>query len=298
MGDRLERLGERFKWFGLGLRVQKRYGEVKGNFLAGAVTLMGFISVFPLLLVAIAIVGFVSSNSVDLAGDIVSRLGLTAQAADVVRTSIRKAEQSRKAASIIGLAGLLWSGLGLVGAVQQALNATWQVHGRGLRDKLTGLAWLAGTAVLFAGSFAVSAAIKFLPGFFAPVNILVGLAVDVGLWLWMMKELPNHDVGWKPLLPGAIAGAIGLEVLKVVGSIYVPHLVASSSALYGSLGVVFGILMWLLFFGRLLVYASVLNVVLWEDKHGTVETRVEMPRLPSDDQTGSNRSGEAVSTKA
>ncbi|HEX8770164.1 MAG TPA: YihY/virulence factor BrkB family protein, partial [Acidimicrobiales bacterium] len=201
-------------------------------------------------------------------------------------------------ASVIGLAGLLWSGLGLVGAVQQALNTTWQVEGRGLRDRLTGLIWLAGTAVLFAASFAISAAINFLPGAFAPLNIVVGLAIGVGLWMWMMKELPNHEVGWKALLPGAILGAAGLEVLKLVGSIYVPYLIKSSSGLYGSIGVVFGILVWLLFFGKLLVYSSVLNVVLWEDKHGTVEVNVEMPRLPADDQEGANRSGNAVKTTA
>jgi membrane protein len=294
MREKLDAFGERHGWFGVALKVQKRYGEVKGNFLAAAVTLMGFISVFPLLLVAIAVIGFISTSSVNLAGDIVSRMGLTGDSAKLVSDAIGKAEQSRKAASVVGLAGLLWSGLGLVGAVQQALNTTWQVEGRGLRDKLTGLAWLAGTAVLFAASFAITAAINFLPGFFAPLNIVVGLAVDVGIWLWMMKELPNHDVGWRALFPGAILGAVGLEVLKVVGSIYVPYLVKSSSGLYGSIGIVFGILVWLLFFGKLLVYSSVLNVVLWEDKYGTVEVEVEMPRLPESDQSGANRSGNAV----
>jgi membrane protein len=298
MREKLEHFGERHRWFGVGLRVQKRYGELKGNYLAAAVTLMGFISLFPLLLLAIAILGFVSAKSVNLAGEVVSRMGLTGDAANLVRTSIQKAEHSRRTASIIGLGGLLWSGLGLVGALQQALNTAWQVQGRGLRDKLTGLAWLGGTSVLFLASFALAAAIKFLPGFLAPLNIVVGLGLDVALWLWMMKELPNHDVGWRALLPGAIFGAIGLEVLKLAGSLYVPYLVASSSALYGSLGVVFAVLMWLLFFGRLLVYSSILNVVLWEDRYGTVEVEVEMPNLPGNDPTASSRSGDAVATGA
>lgn len=294
MREKLDALGERYQWLGVALKVQKRYGEVKGSFLAAAVTLMSFISVFPLVLVGIAIVGFISSSSVDLAGDIVSEMGLSGESARLVSEAIGKAEQSRRAASVIGLAGLLWSGLGLVAAVQQALNTTWQVEGRGLRDKLTGLAWLAGTAVLFAASFAITAAINFLPGFFAPLNILVGFAINVGIWLWMMKELPNNDVGWKPLLPGAILGAVGLEVLKLVGSIYVPYLIKSSSGLYGSIGIVFGVLAWLLLFGKLLVYSSVFNVILWEDRHGTVEVEVEMPRLPGSDQDGANRSGNAI----
>ena len=60
--------------------------------------------------------------------------------------------------------------------------------------------------------------------------------------------------------------AVGLEILKVVGAYYVPKAVASSSALYGSLGVIFALLAWLLIFGRLVVYSAVLNVVRYERK--------------------------------
>jgi uncharacterized BrkB/YihY/UPF0761 family membrane protein len=86
-------------------------------------------------------------------------------------------------------------------------------------------------------------------------------------------------VGWKALLPGALVGAIGLEILKAVGAFYVPGAVAKASALYGTLGVVFATLAWLLFFGRLVVYAAVVNVVRWEEDHGTVVMEMEVPRV-------------------
>jgi membrane protein len=293
MKERLERLGRRYPWFGTVLRVQERYTELNGNHMAAAITLAGFISLFPLLLVAIAILGFFSHQSVDLASDVVGRLGLTGKAADIVTQSIDRAEQSRRVASVVGIAGLLWSGLGLVAAIQYGLNTAWQVKGRGLRDRLSGLAWLAGAAVLFLASFALTAVIGFVP-VLAPLGVLVGLALGVGLWLWTMKVLPNNKVGWKALLPGAILGAVGLEVLKMAGSIWVPKAVASSSALYGSLGVVFAVLAWLLFFGRLVVYASVFNVVLWEKHHGTVTIDVEVPRVPGEVPVEATRAGEAV----
>ena len=66
---------------------------------------------------------------------------------------------------------------------------------------------------------------------------------------------------------------------------------ASASALYGSLGVLFAILAWLLFFGRLLVYANTLNVVLWEQEHGTVTVELEVPKAPPIDDEAT-RSGE------
>jgi len=278
------------------LAVQGRYGELNGNYLASAVTLSAFISLFPLLLVVVAVVGFFSAGSGHLATDVVTRLGLTGDAAKTVTSTIGIAARSRKAASVLGLAGLLWSGLGLVAALQYGLNTSWQTTGRGWKDKLSGLAWLGGAALLFLASFALTAAIGLLPGWFAPLGIVIGLLVDIGLWLWTMKVLTNRDVGWAPLLPGAVLGAVGLEVLKALGAIYVPRAVASASALYGSLGVVFAILAWLLFFGRLVIYAAVLNVVRWEDRHGTTTIDLDVPAVPGDVASEATRAGEIRAT--
>jgi membrane protein len=251
--------------------------EINGNQLAASVTLSAFLALFPLLLVAIAAIGFVSSNDPNLGADLVENLGLKGEAATTLTDAIAAAEKSRRTASAVGLLGLLWTGLGLVAALQYAFNTTWQAKGRGLRDRLIGLLWLGGAFVIFAASFGITTGLNFLPGFLAPIGVLTGFAVSFALWLWAMKVLPNHDVGWKALVPGAALGAIGFEVLKAVGSIYVPRIVASSQALYGTLGIVFATLAWLLFFGRLLVYASVLNVVRWEEDHGTVTVEVERP---------------------
>jgi membrane protein len=277
--EKLDALGQRWKWFATVLAIQKRYGELNGNYLASSVTLSSFLSIFPLLLFAIAILGFFSAGSPDMAGDIVSELGLTGDAREGIVAAIETAERSRRTATVIGIAGLLWSGLGLVAALQYAINAAWQVTGRGWRDKLKGLTWLAGAALLFTTSFATSAVIRLLPGFLAPLGILAGLSVNLGLWLWTFKVLGTREVGWKALLPGAVVGAIGLEILKAVGAFYVPGAVTSASALYGTLGVVFATLAWLLFFGRLVVYAAVVNVVRWEEDNGTVVLEMEVPRV-------------------
>lgn len=294
MKAKLDALGQRWKWFATVLAVQKRYSELNGNYLASAVTLSAFLSLFPLLLFVIAVIGFFAANSPNLAGDIVSRLGLTGEAATAITSAVDTAEHSRRAASVIGVVGLLWSGLGLVAAFQYAINAAWQVTGRGWRDKLKGLMWLGGSTLLFLTSFATSAVIRLLPGFLAPLGILAGLSVNLGLWLWTFKILATRDIGWKALLLGAVAGALGLEVLKAVGAFYVPRAVASASALYGTLGVVFAILAWLLFFGRLVVYSAVVNVVRWEEDHGTVILEMEVPRVHGDttEPTDVTRAGE------
>lgn len=280
------------------LRVQDRFNEVHGSYLAAAVTLTSFLSLFPLLLVTVAIVGFVSEGASNLPGEIIGRLGLTGDAATAVVAAIHKAEESRRVASAVGLAGLMWAGLGVVAALQYALDTVWQVPGRGMRDKAFGLAWLAGSVVIFALSGALGVLLNFLPPVLAPVAVVAGIGVNIALWMWTLRVLPNHAVPWRNLLPGALFGGIGLEVLKIVGAVYVPRAVASSSALYGTIGVVFAVLAWLLVFGRLVVYASVLNVVRWEEDHGTVSVEIELPKLPGEVPVSATRAGEAQDVAA
>jgi membrane protein len=279
--------------------VQARFNELHGGYVASAVTLAAFVSIFPLILVILAVVGFISSGNHDVTRSVLDALAIPkgSEAAKTVTNAIGTAQKSRKAASVVGLGGLLWSSLGLVAALQYAYDTVWQVTGRGIKDKGVGLLWLAGAAGLFVLSFALTAAVQFLPGFLAPVEILLALGVGFGMFLWASKILPNRDIGWRPLVPGALLGAVGFELLKVLGGIYVPRAVASSSALYGSLGVVFAILAWLFFFARLVLYSSILNVVMWERGHGTVTIELEVPNIPGRDmQDEGTRAGDAVST--
>jgi membrane protein len=277
--------------------VQRRYGDVGGNHLAAALTLQAFLSIFPLLLVAIAVLGFVAAGSqTDVAGRLVENLGLKGESAKMVTDAVGSAKSSRKAASVVGLVGLLWSGLGLVGALQYAYNSVWQVNDRGMKDKAFGLLWLVGAALLFVGGAAATTVLRWLPGPVAPLAILVAFAVSFGLWLWTSRVLPNTNLPWKALVPGALVGAIGLEILKIAGAYYVPKAVASSSQLYGSLGIVFAVLAWLLLFGRLVVYSAVLNVVRYEKHQGTLRAVIDAPPVP-DVRPVANRSGRLVAAE-
>jgi membrane protein len=259
------------------LRVTDRFGAVGGGPLSASIALSAFLSLFPLLLVAIAVIGWLSSGDRHFASHLVDDLGLQGRSAQVVTDAISAAEGSRQAASVIGVAGLLWSGLGVVGSLQAAVNAVWQEKGRGLLDRLVALRWLAGAVVLFLASSALGPIGSVLPGWVRPLLVLAGLFLSTVLFVWTYASLGHVHVGWRAHVPGAVLVAVGFEVLKEVGSIYVPHAVASSSALYGSLGVVFAVLAWLLLYGRLLVYGAVVNVLRWEAREGTDLLTIEVP---------------------
>jgi membrane protein len=275
----LEKLRERVPVFDTAMSVHERVGAVGGGPLASAIAMAAFLSLFPLLLVGIAVVGWFSVGHVDFAEQLVDELDLDGRAASTVLDAIETAEDSRRAATVIGFVGFVWSGLAVVAAIEGALNAVWQVSGRGLAGKLHQVAWLLGAGLLLFASLAVGPMINLLPGPAALSSMLVSLVLDTVLTLWTFRALTNAPVPWRAHLPGAMLGGLGLAVLKLAGGLLVPRLVASSSALYGSIGVVFAILAWMVMGARLLVYSATYNVVRYEKGHGTVTVELQVPHI-------------------
>lgn len=286
----------RWRWFGRVMQIQQRFGELQGGNIASAVALQTFLSLFPMLLVALAILGFVVHNQGDqMISDIIARSGLTGDAATTLKESLSKAAGNRKTTSVVGFLTLVWSAIGVSSALQYALNQTWQASPRGFKDKFIGALWLAGASLLFVTTMAVTTLMTWLPAAADVVAIIVGMAVSFALWMFTMKVLPNVNVSWKALMPGAVVGVIGIEILKILGAVWVPKAVESSSGLYGTVGVVFAVLAWVILFGKLVVYASVVNVVLSEGKHGVERQTIEVPKPASATGSDMTRAGTVVS---
>lgn len=287
----LDRWRERYAWLDHLLSFNERFAAIGGGPLSSSIGLAGFLSLFPLLLVLIAVVGFVSSGSTDFASRLIDDLGLQGRAAEVVTDAITAAEGTKRTATIIGIVGLIWSGLGVVGTLQAACNAAWQTSGRGLLDRAVAVGWLVGAGGLFLLSLALGPIVGLVPGQVAIAAVVSGAALTVLLFLWTFSFLGNQRIPWRAHLPGAVLVAVGFEILKAVGTVLIPRMVASASALYGVIGVVFAVLAWLLLYARLIVYGLVLNVMRWEAKRGTLTVEIEVPRLGGDVPLATNRGG-------
>ena len=299
MKQRIDALRRRWAWLDRALEVQERFGEINGGFASSAITVTVFLSIFPLLLVAISIVGFVAAGNDDLAPELIDKLGLTGPGAQTLTNALDTASQSRQAASIIGLIGLAWAGSAVAVALQEGLRIPWQERSQGIRDRLVGMAWLAAAAIGLSLLLALGGLLAFLPDWVpgtivAVASTLFGVAVAAALFCWMFWGLGTLAAGWRALLPGALVAAVGFEVLTLVGTLVVPRMVSRSSALYGSIGVVFATLAWLALFARLLVYSSTLNAVLYEARAGTIEVPIHVPRIPGRTPTAATRGGTVV----
>jgi membrane protein len=155
--------------------------------------------------------------------------------------------------------GIVWIGTSFAMTIGAAYDAAWRVPGRGVRSRAKGLLWLLGASVLLVASGWATALWDLLPGVFAPLVVLITLFGNLCLWLWTSRVLPSRTTDLSVMLVPAIIGAFALEVLKVLGAYVVPHYVTTSSELYGTLGVVFAILLWLLVFGRVAVYVAIIE---------------------------------------
>jgi membrane protein len=262
------------------LDIQRRYTEMRGSALAASITLYGFLALFAVTALAIAVVGYLSAGGAHVARDLPNQLGLSGEAARLVHQAVDAARRSRAVATVVGLVGLAWTGTSLAIVVGDAYNAAWRVDRRGLADRALGLVWLVGSIVPIAAGAGATALWSLLPGFFAPLVVLVSIATNTALFTWTSWILPNRRVPVRALVPAAVLGGVALEVLKVLGAYAVPHLVARSSEIYGTIGVVFALLAWLLVFGRLVVYTAIIEARLWERTHGDQRVELEVPALP------------------
>ena len=120
--EKLAALRQRWPWLDRTLDVQERFSEVNGSFVSSGVTISIFLAMFPLMLVAIAVVGFIAAGDDTVAPRLVENLGLTGAAADALTGTLERAADTRQAASVIGLLGLAWSGSGVASALQQAVR--------------------------------------------------------------------------------------------------------------------------------------------------------------------------------
>ncbi|WP_246609730.1 YihY/virulence factor BrkB family protein [Nonomuraea rhizosphaerae] len=254
------------------IRTVQRYQLRFGDRLAGAVTYFAFLSFFPLIALAYAIFGYVLSEDQNVIYALETAIkeqlpGLSNQ------LDLKSIANAKATAGIIGLLGLLYAGLGAVDALRGALRDMYMTTapppnffiGK-LRDLLT-LLMLGFTLIVsvLVGGFATqatTAVAEFLGLGSAPVTTgtlwLVGVAAGVGadwvLFLIVLGFVAKSDQPFKVLAMGALLGAIGFAVLKQVASLLLAQTL--SNPIYGTFAVMVGLLIWINFSARLVMYVA------------------------------------------
>ena len=259
------------------IRAFGRYQADAGDRQAAAVTFFGFLSFFPILALATSIlsyalgeeaVGTVVSQVNSYAPGLADQLGL-----EEILTNNTKAG----AAGAVGLLGLLYSGLGWVDALREAVRAIWHHNvkaGNFLVKKAKDVVILLGLGVTVLLSIGVSAATGAFTGFaldlvgleqsFVAValakmlGVVLGVATSTALFLYLFWRLPKVQSPLRRVFKGALLAGVLFEVLKRVGAFYIER--TTENPLYGSFAVIVGLLVWINIVSRMLLICAAWTV--------------------------------------
>src|ERR671918_2300871 len=176
----------------LGRAVHRRYGEDSAGYLASAVACHSFLSLSPLMLLGLAVVGFLLADDLPTQTEWIDRLSQTVPGLqDLIDDSLRAVVRERAGAGLIGLAGLAWTGIGVVEATGHALGRVFRIPDFTgfLKKKLWSLGSLLFLGVLALGATALTglaASVDFegVAGFLVVLGVgILGFALDFGVFL-------------------------------------------------------------------------------------------------------------------
>ncbi len=248
-------------------RALHRFNHFRGTRLAGTVTFYGFLSVFPILVLAFSVtLRVVGADGVAQLERFVEEYvpGVADQLA------LQQVRSSAASLQLVGAVTLLVTGLGWVDATRASVRSMWGLsdkHGSLVVRKLGDAVALVGLGALVALSLVAStwvsgAGEQLLTRLGADGSTAGVLAANVLaqalaaltasiIVAYIISGLPRIRVPWRVLLPAAVVGGVALEVLKRLLIGYISGFASNNT--YGAFGVPVALLVWIYVVARLLM---------------------------------------------
>jgi membrane protein len=272
--SRVAALRARHAWLDHLLRAGASYTASHGDHYAAAVTYFSVLALFPLLMVAFAAVALFLRHNPNLITQLEHSIttSVPADLAKTLKNVIDSAIRSGGTVGVIGLIVALYSGLGWMSNLREALSAQWGQRTdppKFLRKLGVDLAALVGLGLALVVSAAVAAAgglagkivgwlglgdLHWLSPLIRLVVVVVGLLGNALVFLWVIARLPREGVTWRSAAKAALAGAVGFEVIKQVMVFYLAKITASpTGALFGP---VLGLMIFIFTVSRFLLFLT------------------------------------------
>ena len=198
----------------------QRYQADAGDRLASSVTFYWFLSLFPILLIAVYVTRQVLGD--DAGRQITDNLGPYLGAAGA-KAVAKVVQDSAGKAGVIGLVGTLFSGLGWIDALREAIRTMWHQNvkaGNIVTRKIADVVALVGLfAVIAASVYVTIAATAATDSLLSLLGISHTMAasvvtkvlsyalatlVDVGIFLWLFVRLAKVPTPVRRVLLGAV----------------------------------------------------------------------------------------------
>jgi YihY family inner membrane protein len=264
---RLDELQKRSRGTAVTVATFKKFAEERSSHNASMIAFWAFFSIFPLLLVFVTVLGWVLPAS--------SKASVLAHVASVFPMLDARTVTGLTGtpwALIVGVLTALWSGLGVVRAMQFSLDSVWDVPEKErpsmLKQILRSLAVLATIgaglvlATLLSGLVTSTANGVDLGEAGRVAGLLVTAALDIGLVLAAFRILTTVDVATRDVVPGGIFAGVAFFLLQQLSAFIISSHLKNVQATYGRFATVITILWWFYLQSLITLLAAQLNVVL------------------------------------
>jgi YihY family inner membrane protein len=263
----VDRFQQRHAVLGFPVGVVKKFGDDQAGKHAALLAYYGFLSLFPLMLVFVTVLGYALANDPALKQQVIAATVaqfpvLGSQVADSISTI-----QGSGLGLLVGILGTLWGGLGITQSTQDAMNSVWNIPRKHRPNFWLRLARGLGSLLLVVTCVLLATALAQLriawPGVLGRLVPLAGsLLLNLLLLVVLFQVLTGIRLRWRWLLPGAAMGAVGWSVLQTLGVSIVNRQLQQANLAYGVVAIVIVLLSWLYLSAQLLLYAAEVNVVL------------------------------------
>jgi membrane protein len=264
----------------------RRFSEDGCAFLAQAIAFNALFAIFPLTLLAIAVLGFIYGTAEGQATVITLFSSVAPGIKDTLVENLHQVINLRSVSGIIGLVTLIWSGKNLFMALAYALDRALGIEqGRPLISGiLVGLVMLPVIGVLLIVATAVpvliTVAVQYgsfpnAPFFSQVAGFGSGFLLIFALSALLYAYLPNRSVGIAFGIPGAIFTALAWEASQIAFAIYTTHI--DFFHVYGALSTFAILLLWFYYMGIIFLYGAQLSAQwhLWSQAESPSRPNIE-----------------------
>jgi membrane protein len=244
-------------------RVVSAYGESQASNYAAALAFAAFLSMFPMMLGVLSIIGYAIRDPATEARfqNLILQL-FPGNAQPELQSAIHGVRQSAGWLGLVSLGGLVWSASGIFATMEFALRQIFGTKQRNmLRQKLTGffmmLLLVAALGITVAANAAAGYISNYIPYAWV-LSLVIGAGVMVVLLVLLYRFVPNRTFSLLDVLPGALLAGILIEALSLGFPLYARF--AGSFNTYGAqFGLFFLLATWLYLLSQLLLLGAVYN---------------------------------------
>ena len=260
-------------------RTFQSFGDTKAAESASSIAYYALFSLFPTVLFIIALASSILRNE-ETQETVLTFVGdFLPTAENLINQNIERALQLQGAVQIVSLIGLLWAASGVFTVLATNINRAWHTaeERNFIQGRLLALSIVVILAALFILWITFTTLLNLLPlleiPLFGTLNIY-----DTYVWslisrflpsiflliafLNLYRWVPNTRVMWREAIFGALVAVVGFDLVTSGFRWYLTSGLARYQVVYGSLGAVVALMLWLYLSSVVVLFGAHLSAAI------------------------------------